>query len=309
MGYTHWSKDAYAHLKKTYATKSRGAIFHRTAERKIAAEMDPYALLVRESRDSANHPESLAIAVFLDVTGSMGRIPENLIRHKLGSLMDTMLAHKVKDPQIMFSAIGDHVVDRAPLQVGQFESGTDELNANIANVFLEGGGGGGAKESYLLAWLVAGQHTSIDCFEKRAQKGFLFTIGDEKSWPKVEADRLKSLLGYDQAVDMSDRELLHQAQRMYHVFHIHANETGYRNNKEVLGYWQDLLGQHLLILDDHNALAELIASTVATMSGADLDEVTASFDPAVEATVRKALAKVDTAVTKAKSGLRGFLRL
>ena len=38
----------------------------------------------------------------------MGRIPELLIRQKLGTLMDTMLDHGVTDPQVMFSAIGDH---------------------------------------------------------------------------------------------------------------------------------------------------------------------------------------------------------
>lgn len=309
MGYTHWSKDAYAHLKKTYTGKSRSAIFHTTTSRKIAPEMDPHGLVIRESRDSATHPKSLAIAVFLDVTGSMGRIPETLIRHKLGSLMNTMIAHGVTDPQIMFSAIGDHHADQASLQVGQFESGTDELNANLANVFLEGGGGGTAQESYLLAWLVAGRHTSIDCFEKRAQKGFLFTIGDEASWSKVEAAKLKKLLGYDQAVDMTDRALLHQAQRMYHVFHIHANETHYRNHPVILDYWRDLLGQNLLILDDHNALAELIASTVATMTGADLDAVTADFDSGIGATVRKALAKIDTGLAKRETKGSGTLHL
>jgi hypothetical protein len=307
MGYTHWSKDAYAHLKSTYATKSRGDIFHATASGRIAPELDPGALAFRESRDSTAHPNSLAMAVFLDVTGSMGRIPEQLIRHKLGALMDTLETHGVADAQVMFSAIGDHYSDRAPLQVGQFESGTDELNAGLASVYLEGGGGGTAQESYLLAWLVAGRHTSIDCFEKRAQKGFLFTIGDEASWSKVEATKLKALLGYGQADDLTDRELLAQAQRMYHVFHIHANETHYRNHAGVLNYWRDLLGQHLLILDDHNAVAELIAATVATTLGADLATVTDSFAAGVGSTVRKALAKVSTSLSSRRTG--GIVRL
>jgi len=307
MGYTNWSKDAYAHIKKTYASKSRADIFHTSKSRKIAPEMDPYNLVFRESRDSATHPKSLAVSIFLDVTGSMGRIPENLIRHKLGSLMDTLMADGVTDPQIMFSAIGDHISDSAPLQIGQFESGTDELNANLANLFLEGGGGGSSQESYLLAWLIAGRHTSIDCFEKRAQKGFLFTIGDEESWPKIEANSIKNLLGYDQAVDMTDQELLHQAQRMYHVFHIHANETHYRNHPKILDYWRDLLGQNLLILDNHTALAELIASTIATVNGGDLHDITADFDHEVGSTVRKALAKVSTGLTKSKGS--GIIRL
>ncbi len=300
MGYTSWSSDAYKHLKKTYATKSRNDIFKSNKTRRIAPEMNPHGLVFRESRDSDAHPNSIAIGVYLDVTGSMGRIPEQLIRHKLGSLMDTLLEHDVEDPQVMFSAIGDHISDRAPLQVGQFESGTDELNNCLSSVFIEGGGGGQNKESYLLAWLIAGRHTSMDCFEKRGQKGFLFTIGDEKSWDSVDAARLKNIMGYPESKAINAKDVLKQAQRMYHVFHIHINETGYRNNKEVLGYWRDLLGERFLILDDHTALAELIASTVAVMSGVDLAAITSSFDSSTASTVKKSLVNVSKSVTTPK---------
>ena len=167
MGYARWSSDAYAHLRASYATKSGDDIFTNNRSRTIAPEMNPYGLSFRESRDSEAHPNSLAISVFLDVTGSMGRIPEQLIRHKLGSLMDTLTGHGVDSPQILFSAIGDHLSDSAPLQVGQFESGTQELSACLSSIFIERGGGGQNMESYLLAWLVGGRHTSIDCFEKR----------------------------------------------------------------------------------------------------------------------------------------------
>jgi len=304
MGYTSWSSDAYSHLKNTYTSKSADEIFSSG----MHPTMNPHGLVFRESRDSDAHPNSIAISVFLDVTGSMGEIPEMLIRHKLGSLMDTLLAHGVEDPQVMFSAIGDHYTDRAPLQVGQFESGTDELNACLANVYIEGGGGGQNMESYLLAWLVAGRHTSIDCFEKRGHKGFLFTIGDEKNWDSVSADALKALMGYAQTDPITDVQVLAQAQRMYHVFHIHINETGYKDNPEVIGYWKKLLGERALILDNHMAVAELIASTVAVINGASLDKVAAEFDDATANSVKNALMKVNTDVSK-DGGNSGVVRL
>jgi hypothetical protein len=40
--------------------------------------LDPYGVAVRESRDSDEHPQSLAIAVLFDVTGSMGGLPRTL---------------------------------------------------------------------------------------------------------------------------------------------------------------------------------------------------------------------------------------
>lgn len=304
MGYTSWSSDAYSHLKTSYSGKSADQIFSFG----MNPTMDPNGLVFRESRDSDAHPNSIAIAVFLDVTGSMGQIPEMLIRHKLGSLMDTLLAHGVEDPQVMFSAIGDHVTDRAPLQIGQFESGTDELNDCLSKVYIEGGGGGQNMESYLLAWLVAGRHTSIDCFEKRGNKGFLFTIGDEKSWDSVDATRLKDLMGYAQTDPITDAQVLAQAQRMYHVFHIHINETGYKDNPDIIGYWKKLLGERALILDKHMAVAELIASTVAVINGANLDKVAAEFDDATANSVKNALMKVNTDVIRA-SGDSGVIKL
>lgn len=304
MGYTSWSSDAYSHLKTSYSGKSADEIFSSG----MNPVMDPKGLVFRESRDSDAHPNSLAIAVFLDVTGSMGQIPEMLIRHKLGSLMDTLLAHGVEDPQVMFSAIGDHHTDRAPLQIGQFEAGTDELNDCLSKVYIEGGGGGQNMESYLLAWLVGGRHTSIDCFEKRGRKGFLFTIGDEKNWDSVAADRLKDLMGYAQTDPITDEQVLAQAQRMYHVFHIHINETGYKDNPDVIGYWKKLLGERALILDNHMAVAELIASTVAVINGANLDKVAAEFDTVTANSVKNALMKVTTDVLKA-GGDSGVVRL
>lgn len=292
MGYTNWSRSAYANLKADYSKKSTNAIFKSNATRRVADDLNPYGLSFRESRDSTAHPNSLAIGVFLDVTGSMRNIPEHLIRHKLGSLMNTLLDHGIEDPQVLFAAIGDHISDRAPLQVGQFESGTDELNHCLSSLYLEGGGGGQLMESYLLAWLIAGRHTSIDCFEKRNKKGFLFTMGDEKSWDEVDAECLKGLMGYTEASNLSATEILAQAQRMYHVFHIHVNEASYRDDPRVIDYWRELLGEHLLILDDQNAIAELIASTIAVIHGVKLDHLAANFDSNTATAVKNALVNI-----------------
>ena len=148
MGYTSWSSDTYDHLRKSYSNRTRDQIF---SSRSMSSTMSPHGVLFRESRDSAEHPESLAIQVYLDVTGSMGKIPEVLVTQKLGSLMNTLIYHGIAHPQILFGAIGDHTCDSFPLQVGQFESGTQELDQWLTKIYLEGGGGGQHMESYLLA--------------------------------------------------------------------------------------------------------------------------------------------------------------
>lgn len=273
MGYGRWSSSSYSRMRSAYKGRQRDEIFKANKHRRIDPKLDPFRLGFRESRDSEEHPNSLAIALFLDVTGSMGRIPEDLVRHQLGGLMDTLIDNGVQDPQLMFSAVGDQYSDRAPIQVGQFESSTELINDGLSRLFLEGGGGGGRTESYPLAWHTCGRHTSIDCWEKRRQKGFLFTVGDEACHRKLEAGKLMELYGYDQAQDLDDMSMLASARNMYEVFHIHLNQGSYPNDERVLGYWRERLGQRLVVLEDYSKLGLLIATIVAVFSGQRAEDI------------------------------------
>lgn len=295
MGHSSWSNDAYKHLRHNYSNKSTAQVF---ANRSIDKDMSPRGVQFRESRDSAEHPESLAIGVFLDETGSMGSIPEMLVRHKLGNLMNTLIDHGVPDAHVLFGGIGDQYSDNSPLQVGQFESGTDELNRWLTKIFLEGNGGGQSMESYSLAWLFFARHTSIDCFEKRNQKGFLFTIGDEGVHKALERDFLTDLLGYPFYEDIPAEQLLAEAQRMYHVFHLQVTETGASPN--IIDGWKKLLQERLILVEDYNNIAEIIASTVAVVMGADLKKVVAAFDTTTAKQVSNALVKITNGVTTGK---------
>jgi len=290
MGYSGWSSDAYTNLSRSYVGKSADDIFSNSA----VSDMLPKGVDVREARDSEEHPESLAVMVFLDVTGSMGRIPEDIVKNKLGALMNTIIDNGVPDPQILFGAIGDHHCDRTPLQIGQFESGTEELDKWLTSIYIERGGGGQNMESYLQAWLIAGRHTSIDCFEKRNEKGFLITIGDEMSWDSMSVESLKEIMGYAQTDPVTDVQLLEEAQRLYNVYHIHVNEASYRDDPEVLGYWRKMISERLIILDDYNAICETIATLIAVQHGVDMAAVTSKFDAKTAGLVTTALATVVT---------------
>ncbi|MFA5366363.1 MAG: hypothetical protein WC333_00370 [Dehalococcoidia bacterium] len=290
MGYGSWSSDAYSNLSasKGYAHKDADDIFSKTA----VSDMIPVGIAIRESRDSDEHPNSVAVMIMLDDTGSMGRIPENIVKNELKTLMDVITENGVPDPQILFGAINDHHCINTPVQIGQFESSTELLDKWLTGVALQGGGGGQDMESYLLAWIIAGRHTSIDCFEKRNTKGFLFTIGDEKSWDEVTANQLKSIFGYEKAEDVTDKQLLEEAQRLYNVYHIHVNEASYRDDPNVLGYWKKMLGERLIVLNDYHAICATIATLIACQHGADMKTVTDKLDPAMAATVTTALATV-----------------
>jgi len=302
MGYSGWSSDAARNLSSSYAGKSAGQIF--TDE--PVEELLPVNIGIRESRDSDAHPESLAVMVFLDVTGSMGRIPESIIKNELGTLMNTIIDNGVLHPQILFGAIGDHISDKVPIQIGQFESGEVELDKWLKNTFIEGNGGGQRMESYLLAWIIAGRHTSIDCFEKRNQKGFLITIGDEASWDKLDVYSLKKFLGYAEAEEVTDVQLLEEAQRLYHI---HVNEGSYTDDPYVLGYWKKMLGERLIVLDDYHSICACIATLIAVQHGVDMSTVVSKFDAKTAGMVTTALATIAASALVANTPDQGVMKL
>lgn len=288
MGGGSWSSSTYKDISSSYVGKKSDDIFSDSLKK----DMNPKDLVIRESRDSDEHPESLAVMVWLDVTGSMGRIPENIIKNELGTLMDTVISNGIKHPQILFGAIGDHISDSVPLQVGQYESSTEMLNHWLSSIHIEGHGGGQDRESYLQAWLVAGRHSAIDCYERRNQKGFLFTIGDEASWDTLDVNSLKSIMGYNQSENLTDKQLLAEAQKMYNVYHIHINEGSYRDDPNVIGYWKEMLGERLIIMNDYHAISATIATIIAVQYGADMKSVISSFNKDIAGVVSTALATV-----------------
>lgn len=240
-------------------------MFEQNKKRQTHDLMDPKSVVVRESRDSEEHPNSLPIIINLDVTGSMRDVPLQLLKDGLPTIVGNVIQHGQPDPQIMFIAIGDHETDRSPLQVGQFESSDEKLDKWLTSVYLEGGGGSNAGESYLLAHYFAAHHTVTDHWEKRKQKGFLFTIGDEPGLNSIPMATLRSLM--EKAVGQtswSANDLLKLAQEKWHVYHLHITETGDRQTAR--NYWSQLLGENCVIVKSHKDVANVISEIVTKNS-------------------------------------------
>lgn len=244
-----------------YSTKTQEDLF---TSRDMPTDMNPKGLVFRESRDSEEHPNSVPIIINLDVTGSMGRVPHQLLKDGLPTLVQQIIDHGIADPQVLFAAIGDHECDNAPFQIGQFESSDELLDHWLTTTFIEGGGGGNYGESYLLAWYAAAFHTEHDHWDKRKQKGYLFTIGDEPTLKKVPAKALTRIFGAGQASDTTAAELLDKAREKYHVKHIHVGETGAGKRKETVDGWKQLLGSDLIEVQSHTQIAGIIANVVTS---------------------------------------------
>src|ERR1700733_10243727 len=159
MGYGNYSAAAHEAIIQSRASLPTQKVFQQAACHTL---MDPRGARARESRDSAEHPATVSIVFALDVTGSMGVIPALLAKEELPRFMKLLLDCRIPDPQLLFMAVGDATSDRAPLQVGQFESTAELMDQWLTWSFLEGNGGGQGTESYELAMYFLATHTALD---------------------------------------------------------------------------------------------------------------------------------------------------
>jgi hypothetical protein len=258
---------AYTSTTTGKATAGPGGVFASVA---IKASLDPKGVKMRESCDSVDSPEATPIIIGTDVTGSMGELAGVIARKGLGTIFEALLDRKpVTNPHLMFMAIGDASCDRAPLQVSQFEA-DNRIVEQLADTYIESGGGGNGWESYQFPWYFAAQHTVHDAMTKRGKRGYLFTVGDEPIGPGLTKGEINHFLEDGCERDWSTAECLEAAQRKYNVFHIVIKEGYARGQMDlVLDTWKPVIGQHLIVLDDYTALAETIVSAIEVAEGRD----------------------------------------
>jgi hypothetical protein len=260
MGSGIWSTSVYDAARKMRGGRSAFGYSDSGAEA-VHPGLDPRGVTSRESRDSAEHPTSLAIAVLFDVTGSMRNVPR-VLQEKLPQLLGLLLRKGyVAHPQIMFGAIGDATCDRAPLQVGQFES-DNRMDGDLERILLEGGGGGQKTESYELALYFMARHTAIDCFEKRGKRGYLFIIGDEMAYGRVKPREASAVIGDTLAEPIPLPAIAAEVTRRWDTYYVLPEGASYQGDSEVLGFWRKVLGQNVIELADLDAVSETIALTI-----------------------------------------------
>ena len=143
----------------------------------------------RESRDSDEHPQSLAIAVLFDVTGSMRRRAARPADEAAAAARPAAAQGLRRATRRSCSARSATPPATGCRCRSASSSRTTGWTTTSARILLEGGGGGQKTESYELAMYFMARHTAIDCFEKRGRRGYLFIIGDEMAYPRVKPRR------------------------------------------------------------------------------------------------------------------------
>jgi len=266
--------SSYSYSNASSSRESRGIYtntvaqnFTQTVEKKAHQSMLSQGALLREARDSEVHPNSFPIIIGLDLTGSMLDIPQNLIQTGLPKMVSNMIQGGVQSPAILFLGVGDHEWDKYPLQIGQFESGDEELDLWLSRTYLEGGGGANKGESYSLAHYYAATHCSTDSFEKRGIKGVLITIGDEPNLDAYPARVINEIMGPIQAKGYTSKELLEMAKKEWLVFHINPRGGDPINQwRATKQYWTNLLDQNYIETEDYRKIPDIISELVINIA-------------------------------------------
>lgn len=254
MGSGAWTTTAYVNNMSTrgFDTSTTGALVDSVmslntsqvyTSRTLHPTLNPLNV-VRECRDSEEHPETIPVILALDVTGSMGETCQ-MCAAQLNEIM-TSLYKNVKDVEFMVMGIGDLACDSAPIQASQFESDVRILD-QMMNIYFEGGGGGNGYESYTAAWYFGLNQTKLDCW-KRGKKGILITLGDEPLNPYLPGYGLNTVLGAP-AEDIDTNALYKQVREKFDVYHLAIDGPSsyhfYKN--QIADTWGKLLGENFTV--------------------------------------------------------------
>ena len=313
MGTGRWDSGTWSgYASSTYGTADRASLRSKsTASIFTSSSMDPTldpskvkdsVTGTREARDNDDNPLSTPIIIGSDVTGSMGHMAQEVLTGMETVCTELYDRKPVTDPQILTAAIGDMLFDRAPLQVSQFEADIRIVDST-RKLFIEGGGGGNFGESYAALWLFAAMQTSTDAWEKRGEKGFLFTIGDEPLLGSkglvgkgrafygddavaITPDQAKRFMGLDIQSPMSAEDCYDMASQRWEIFHICVNK---KYEQGVMDSFGSVLGERLLWMQDTAHLPELIVSAIQVVKGASVADVAASWSGDTSVAIAKSL--------------------
>lgn len=236
----------------------------------LSSVLDPKNVM-RECRDSDEHPHTLPVILALDVTGSMGGASVK-VAQKLNEIMTDLYADEsIKDIEFCIMGIGDLYCDIAPIQISQFESDI-RIAEQLDEIYFEGHGGGNDYESYTAAWYMGIRHCDLDCW-KRGEKGIIITMGDELPNPYLPKNGrysgLAETTGDSIQDDIPTDTLLEQTLPKYDVYHISIDDpqTSYHwnNRGDALDKaWTALLGEEHYSVAGLNNLASRIVNIISS---------------------------------------------
>jgi hypothetical protein len=252
MGGGYYDRDVGTSSQSSGSSAYSASAQQALSRSQAAPEVSP---LNRQLTCSHNSP----IVVAMDVTGSMGDWSK-IIYDKMPMFYgQIMMQGYLEDPAISFAAVGDAYTDAAPLQVCDFAQGTT-LDEWLQRLWLEGGGGGQAHESYELAAYYYARRVTLE----GAQHPFLFISGDEGFYDDLEARFVSSWIGEGERTKA--QVVLDELGKKFHVFQVHKEYFG--DDPTIVAQWSKAIGsRRVLRLEDPKAVVDVMLGVIAVVSG------------------------------------------
>ena len=172
----------------------------------------------------------------------------------------------------------------------------------LMKLCLEGGGGGNGGESYNLLWYFASRHTSTDCFEKRHEKGILFSIGDDKCHADLSKIEITKAFGDNVPYTLSNEELIREVSLKYDIFHLYI-ENDNAGDKEVFRYWNDMLPGRSAPINkkDIRFLSDLIVAIMLVNGGKTHNEVLQGMDQDIAERLARSISFIEIKKTNSNT--------
>ena len=223
--------------------------------------LNPHGV-IRECRDSEEHPNTIPVILALDVTGSMGEAAVE-VAAELNKIM-TRLYDEVKDVEFMIMGVGDFYYDDGPLQVSQFESDI-RIAEQLDLLWFEFGGGGNDSESYTAPWAFAERQIDLDCW-KRGRKGIIITMGDEELNTHLPEQAVNEWLGSNfQKGQLDTKALYNRVKDKWDIYHIDVAHRTW-GTEDIEKTFKEVLDEDHFKRVPVNGVAQVIVDIVKNSS-------------------------------------------
>lgn len=237
------------------------------ADEKMGRRSADPGLLPKDRRIECKAKSPVVYA--FDVTGSMGNLPK-IIYDKMpliaGQIME---CGYLEDPQVSLAAVGDIVSDVGPIQIADF-SVIRKLDDWLERIWLEGNGGGQAKESYEFTMYYYARCADLG----EPELPFFLITGDEGFRETLYKGDLERHFGGKHETIEAEEVVKELKKKFKDNVFIIRRKYGSAENEKIQAQWEKLLGKDYVIpLISDQAIADVTLGVFAIAGGTrTLDE-------------------------------------
>src|SRR3989339_143782 len=273
-GSTNYSSSDYSFDDKPAVTRKSAADYAASDNRRYVAPTRVRLPSVKETEMKTDG--KLAMAIMLDTTGSMYKLPGFFFERTPAIYVETNAAMQGKDLKQLKSgekledlldvgiiSVGDTASDQIPIQAFGYCHG-QELVENIKKILPSGRGGGNAVESYDLAAYYLLKHSKTPQIPQ-GLKPLLIIIGDEGFYEDIKPEDVKAHLGDEIPGVLKTADVYKALMKKFDVFMLRPEPIGedgrkaYEEDtyKQIHKQWTGVLGpERVLKMDDTSRLVD-----------------------------------------------------